>query len=315
MATSGTTSYAQSFNEVILDAFQIIGAYGIGRTVSSEDMTFARSLLNKMIKSWATKGLHLYSKEEGVLYITPGTPSYILGSTAKATKSSDEIITLLNGNHTISSTSLTVDSTSGMATSDKIGIVLTDKTIHWTTISTITTSTSLTIATGLISAASDNGLIYTYTTTLDKPLRILDCRKRTGSGSDINDLPIMEIGYQDYQNFPVKNSGTSPTQFNYKPQNTYGTLYLWPCPSDGSERIMFTYERILEDLTNTSDNFDLPSEWLEPVTYQLALRLARPFGKASAMNDILPLASQMLNNLLDWDAEVGSIQMMPDVQG
>ena len=314
MATSGSTNFQQTRNEVILDALQIIGAYGIGRTVSAEDMTFAASMLNKMVKAWATKGLHLYSTEEAVLYVTPGTPAYSLGSTAKATKASDEVVTQLNGAAATSATSLTVDSTTGMTVADVIGVVLSDKTIHWTTIATIPTSTTLTLTTGLASAASDNANVYTYTTALTRVLRVLDCRKRTGTGSDTNDLPVMEVGYQDYQTFPVKNSGTSPTQFSFKPTSTAGTLYLWPCPSDGSERIMMTYERVLEDLDNTSDDFDFPPEWLEPLTYQLALRLARPFGKSGAVNDILPMASIMLQNLLDWDSEVTSVTFTPEIQ-
>lgn len=315
MATSGSTNFKQSRNEVILDALQIIGAYGIGRTVSPEDMTFCASLLNKMIKSWATKGLILYTKEEAVLYLTPGTPRYLLGTTAKATVASDEVITSLSGVHTAAATSLTIDSTTNMTINDIIGIVLTDKTIHWTTISSITNSTSLVLALGLTGAASDNGLVYVYTTALTRPLRVLGARKRTGIGADTFDLTLTEVSYQDYQNFPVKNSGSSPNEFAQNPASLYDTFYLWPCPSDGSERVMITYERVVEDLDNTSDDFDLPSEWLEPLTYQLALRLARPFGKPGAVKDILPLASLMLKNLLEWDAEVVSIEMSPDFGG
>lgn len=312
MATSGSINFTQSRNEVILDALQIIGAYGIGRTVSSEDLNFAANLLNKMVKAWATKGLHLFSKEEGVLYVTPDTSIYNLGVTGtRATKASDEIITQLSAAATSSATALSVDSTTGMVIGDFIGIVLSDKTIHWTTILTIPSSTSLNITAGLASAASDNAPVYTYTTMLQRPLRILDCRKRTGFGVNTVDLPVSEIGYQDLQSFPVKNSGTSPTQYTFKPQSTFGALYLWPCPSDGSERIMFTYERVIEDLDNTSDNFDFPAEWLEALTYQLALRLARPFGKPNAIKDLLPIASVMLNDLLDWDAEIASVKMEP----
>jgi len=312
MSTSGSVDFKQSRNEVILDALQIIGAYGIGRTVSAEDLNFASNLLNKMVKAWATKGLHLFTKEEGVLYIAPNTSIYNLGVTGtRATKASDEIVTQLSAAAASSATTLSVDSTSGMVIGDFIGIVLSDKTIHWTTILTIPSSTSLTITAGLSGAASDNALVYTYTTMLQRPLRILDCRKRTGFGVDTVDLPITEIGYQDLQAFPVKNTGTSPTQYAFKPQSTFGAFYLWPCPSDGSERIMFTYERVIEDLDNTSDDFDFPAEWLEALTYQLALRLARPFGKPNAIKDLLPIASVMLNDLLDWDAEIASVQMEP----
>ena len=309
-----STTFTQSRNELILDALQIIGVYGIGRTVSSEDMTFASSMLNKMVKAWGAKGLHLWTRDEATLFITPGTPSYLLGSTAKATTDSDLTTTSLNGAHIAADTTLVVDSTTGLTASDQIGIVLADKTIHWTTIVSVDSATAVTIASGLASAANDDGLVYSYTTALARPLRVLDAGKRTGVGTSTQDLPLTQVSYSDYMIFNNKDQPSYPSQFHFNPGKSYGTMYLWPCPSDGSERINFTYERIVEDLNNASDNFDFPPEWLEALTYQLAMRLARPFGKASALNDIMPLASQMLKDLLDWDAEEGDIQFSPEIQ-
>lgn len=307
-------SFTQSRNELIYDALQIVGVYGIGRTVSAEDLTFANSILNKMVKAWATKGLHLWTRDEAVLFIAPGTGSYLLGSTAKAATESDLTVTSLNGAHVAADTTLTVDSTSGMTASDTIGIVLTDKTIHWTTIVSVDSATALTITSGLATAASDDGLVYSYTTALARPLRVLDARKRTGVGEDVQDLPLTQVSYSDYMIYNNKAQPSYPSQYHFNPGKSYGTMYLWPCPSDGAERIHFTYERVIEDLDDASDNFDFPAEWLEALTYQLAMRLARPFGKAAALNDIMPLASQMFKDLLDWDAECGDIQISPDIQ-
>lgn len=314
MSTSGSTNFNQTCNEVCLKALQIIGYHGIGRTASAEDITFARSMLNDMVKGWATDGLHLWAKEEAVLYVTPGTSEYLLGSTAKATLSSDEVLTSLDGAHDSADASLTVDSTAGMTVADVIGVVLSDKTIHWTTIATLPTSTTLTLTSGLSGDASDNALVITYTTALGAPLRVLDARKRTGIGSNIFDLSLSQIGYQDYQMLGAKKSQGSPSQFNYKPDINYGTLYLWSCPSDGAERIQLTIERQLEDLDDATNDFDFPSGWFEPLTWQLAVRLCEPFGKGKRLERILPLASLFYKKLLDWDTEVGVIQFVPDVR-
>jgi len=308
-----SVTFTQTRNELILDSFQLLGVYGIGRTVSSEDMSFAANMLNKMVKAWGTKGLHLFAKEEAVLYVTPGTPSYLLGSTAKAANASEEIMTQLNGALATSSTALVVDSTTGMLAADVIGVVLTDKTIHWTTIASVGSATTITLTTGIVSGASDNAYVYTYTTALTRPLRVLDMRARTNIGADVSDRWVQEVAYQDYMQYSDKNQPSFPSQFNYKPGKSSGVLYLFPCPSDGAERMMFTYERVVDDLNNASDSFDFPPEWLEALTYQLAVRLARPFGKASALSDILPLASLMLKDLMDWDAEISDVQMAPDL--
>lgn len=319
MATSGSQDFKQTRDAIILDAFQLLGVYGIGRTVSAEDTTVAANALNRMIKAWGAKGLHLWAKEEGVLFVTPNTASYSLGNAAgdaNATKLSDLVLTQLNGAHAASATSITVDSTTGMAGSDKIGIVTTDKTIHWTTISSVDSSTTLTIASGLDSAASDDGLVYTYTNKIYKPLRIISARRRTGIDSGATstefDLELTEIGYQSYFELPNKTINSVPNQFHYSPKNTSGTLYLFPRPSDGAERIHFTYERIIEDMDSTSDDFDFPSEWLEPIVWQLAIRLGPAFGRTEKAQALLPIASTMLDNLLDWDAEVSDVTFSPD---
>ena len=321
MATSGSQNFEQTRNQIILDAYQLIGLYGIGRTVSAEDNSFASNMLNKMVKAWTAKGLHLWEKQEGVLFITPNVAEYTLGNAsgdAHATTVADLVLTQLNGAHAASATSITVDDTTGMTASDNIGIVTTDKTIHWTTIVSVDTSTTLTITAGLDTAASDDGIVYTYTNKIYKPLRVLDARRRTGidSGSTSTefDLPLTEISYEEYFELPNKTINSIPNQFHYNPRLTSGKLYLFPRPSDGAERIQFSYERMIEDLDNSSDNFDFPQEWQEVLTYQLAVRLGPAFGKGTkVINEILPVASLMLEDLLNWDAEVSNISLMPDM--
>jgi hypothetical protein len=322
MATSGSQNFSQTRAQLIEDAFQLIGVYGIGRTVSAEDTTLAANFLNKMIKAWAVKGLHLWEKTEGVLYITPHEEQYSLGNAstdAYATNKSDEVITQLNGALAAAATAVTVDSTTGMATSDIIGVVTADKTIHWTTIATIPSSTTLTLTAGLDSAASDNALVYTFTSRIYKPLRVLDARVvsgiDTGVTSTQSEIVLTNVSNKDYMDLSSKfKSSGRPNQFSYLPKNTNGLLYLFPRPSDGSDRIHFTYERMIEDLDNASDDFDFPSEWLEPITWQLALRLGPAFGRSEkSLNVIFPIASKMLDNLLEWDTETASVTFSPDL--
>ena len=317
MTTSGSTNFTQTRNELINDAFQVIGVYGVGRTISAEDLNFAASTLNKMIKSWATKGLHLWTKEENVLFVTKDQSNYTLGSTANACAASDAVITQLNGALAASATAITVDSTTGMTVGDFIGIVLTSGAVHYTTIATLPTSTTLTLTSGVSAAASDDAIVYTYTTKIVKPLRILSCRRAqgidSGATTTLSEIEMASIPYQDYMNLPSKSSSGVPNQFSYMPGNTTGVLYLWQRPNSGIYRINFTSERIIEDLDNAGDNFDFPSEWLEPLTWQLAMRLCPAFGKDKRMiSSIAPVASMMLENLLDWDSEVTSVFIQPD---
>src|SRR3990167_9187035 len=99
MATSGSTNYTQTRNEIIQDALALIGVYGIGRTISAEDTNFTSNMLNKMIKTYHAQGLHLWAKEEGYLFVADNTGSYTLSSdstSARATLRSDAVITELS---------------------------------------------------------------------------------------------------------------------------------------------------------------------------------------------------------------------------
>ena len=320
MSTSNSVDFTQTKAELINDAFQNIGVYGVGRTISSEDFNFASNTLNKMVKAWGAKGLHLWTKEENVLFFTKDQASYTLGSTANACLASDAVITKLDGALANSATSVTVDSTTGMTVGDFIGVVLTDETVHYTTIATIPTSTTLTLTLGVVSAASDNALVYTYTTKMSKPLRILGARRAQGidegTTTSLTEIELSEIAYQDYMNLPSKTISGIPNQYCYNPGDTTGILYLWQRPSSGIYRLNFTSERVIQDLDNVGDNFDLPNEWLEALTWQLSLRLCPAFGKDQRMiNSIAPMAQAMLQDLLDWDSEVSSVMIQPDIEG
>lgn len=320
MATSGSVNYTQTRNEIILDALQLIGVYGIGRTVSAEDMTFSANMLNKMIKAWQGKGIHLWSKEEAVLFVADNTGSYTLSnasSSARATKWDDAVITQLNGSHAASATSLTVDSTSGMAASDIIGVVLDSDAVTWSTIASVDSSTTLTIDDGLDSVAGDNKNVYTFTNRINKPLRIHSMRRRDGVTSGDNpatEIPMVALSHQDFFNLPNQDSNGVPTHYYYNPDLSDGKVYLWPRPSNPKYYFRFTYERMLEDFDAASDNPDFPTEWLECITYQLAARLADGFGKSQSAQPIIQKAGIMLQDMLNWDAEVESLYLQPDMR-
>lgn len=322
MTTSNSTNFSQTRNDVILDAFSLIGLNSLGKTMAHEDITLANRFLNKMIKAWSARGLHLWSKTEGVLYLQPYQGEYTLSSTSSDhfTRKDEETVTKLTANAAASATSLTVYSTTGMTVADRIGIVLNSGTIHWTTIATIPTSTTLTISSGLASAANSANLIFSYTNKADKPLRVLNARLVQGldlsSTTTQTEVPLTLMGYEQFFNISQLTANGIPNQCCYKPQNSDGLFYLWPRPSSGAYRINLTYERILQDMDEMNDTFDFPSEWLECLTYQLAVRLGPIYGKDQRVQAVIgPLASAFLENLLAWDNEVASLTIGLDTAG
>lgn len=231
MATSGSTDYSLSRNDVIREAFGLALQDGYGETISNEDYEAAARALNMMLKTWQAEGLRLWLTKEGSMTLTASKQSYTMGS---------------GGNHT------------------------------------------------------------------ERPLRILSMRFRD---SNSRDLPMERMSREEYFDLPVKSSSSSaPTQFYYDPGRAIGTLYIWPTLASGTTgSVRFTYERPIEDLDANTDDFDLPQEWLETISYNLAVRLAPRYGAAKGENfaEIKNAAVGLKARLDAWDDEPASIYRQP----
>lgn len=318
MATSNSTDFNQTRNEIINDAYQLLGVYGVGRTISAEDLQFASRSLNRMVKAWQAQGLHLWTKEEAILFPSadPNVERYQLGNTASdahCALRTDAVITELGAAEAAAQTEITVDSSTGMAANDAIGIELDDETVHWTTISSVDNATTLTIADALPSAAAANRNVYTYTNRINKPLRVLSVRRKVEVGDSSTSIPIVALSHQEYFDLAGKKTDGLSSHYYYNPDLSNGSLYLYPRPENGRLYFELTFERMIEDFDAAGDNPDFPSEWLECMVYQLATKIAPAFGKEEkAMAYIAPIASQLLQNMLDWDTEIEHIQLMPE---
>ena len=328
MSVSGTTSFTQTRDQLIFDAFALLNVYGIGRTPSAEDFNIAISFLNKMIKFWGTKGLHLWCKEEAVLYFTQYKSQYGFGNSnsinltpAYSCLRSNVSTTQTTAAYPIGTMAFNIINSGKMNIGDNIGIVQSDNSLFWTTIASVTT-TSVILNSGITVATNNATMVYSFpiSAILNKPYRIIGARLvngfDSGATTTVNEIMMNPISHADYQNLPTKSINSSvPNQYNYDPQLDYGVLNLWPRPNNCSYRIHFTYERIIDDMNNPGDNFDFPQEWLEPLTWELAVRLAPAFGKEKKLQVIMPIAKDMLDQLLDFDSEVTGISFQPDRDG
>ncbi len=316
MATSGSSNYTKTRNEMIYDAYAILGVYGVGRTISAEDMAFATRRLNEMVKTFQADGLHLWAKEEAYLFLADGTSEYTLSvdsSSARACYRSDAVITELTSAAAASATTLSLVST-GMTVGDFIGVVLDDDTTHWTTIATIPGATSVTITLALASAAAANNNVYTFTSRITKPLRVLSVRRVTDGPDNPVSTPLTGLSHEEFFDIPAKSTSGAPNSYYYNPDLTTGKLHIWPVPDDPEVYLEFTFERMIEDFDAATDNADFPSEWLECLTYQLATRLAPAFGKTDVLASISPMAEALYEKVSGFDCEAGSVSISPDMQ-
>lgn len=312
MSISGSYNYNINVNTLIKRSLQLLNVVYPGGTVSSEDYEIALDELNSMILAWSADGLHLWTEAQATLYLQASKTSYILGGSSSDRLASTDYKTELSTDEATSSTSLGVDSSANMTVGDVIGIELDDNTIHWTTIATIPTSTSVTINSGLASAASTDNNVYWYTSLVSSITNVSGMVLRKKSGNDIYMQPISR---QDYLGVPNKTLVSTPFQYYIDRQRDNLVLYLYGSSTTVEDRIIINHKRAFSDLDSPTDLLDFPREWIEPLKYNLALRLAPYFEQEDKINQggvIATIASQSLKRLKSWDKEDTSIYIGPD---
>jgi len=320
MATSGVYYNKWTAFDIIHQALYIIGVLAAGETASSRELEISKRTLNSMIKAWESAGTRLFSKEEATLFLTASQYKYILGSplsaadtTSYAHATEQYYSTTLTSDKPIGTTVLDVTSTSDMTANDFIGIVLEGAAMQWSTILNIVSPLQVEISDPLTAAVTNGSFVYNYTDKIQKPLNAYECRRQNNS---FIDTPMWQLSHKEYNELPNKTIASTPVNFHYQPKRGYGLLYIWPASnSDSLYRINFTYDRQFQIFDSTLDNQDFPDEWSEAIIYQLACRLAFPFGKRQMLEELEPIADKYLDAMKNFDNEWGSIELRPDTIG
>jgi len=314
MATSGSVSFSMTAERVIDKAFAKIGVKEAEQPLQSFEFQDGIDALNLMIKSWGAQGLHLWSKDEGILFLDTGKTDYNLGPTGDEATQFDDFIGATSTTAKVATdTVIDVDSTAGMVALDNAGIELDDNTRHWTTIVSVDSSTQITITAGLPSASKSGSTVFTFTTLIQRPQRVLSCRRKTFAND--NEIPVNSWSRQEYFNQVNKTSTGTVVNCYYSLQLDNGRMYVWQTASSVNDFLRFTFERPLEDILIGDDNLDFPVEWLEAIIYNLAMRLADDYDvPAAKVQTVAAKAVQFLDDLLGWDEEMESLNLQPDFE-
>ena len=281
MATSGTTTFSVNELDIYKDALQNLGILGSGETPSADDNALCRHKLNLLVKQWVAQidfapGLKMWTRRRAYVFLQDGQIEYDLPGD-KATES--YVTTTLTAASAISDSTLTVDSITGIADEDVIGIELDDGTLQWTTVSGTPSGSTVTITTATTGAAAAGNRVFAYTTALARqPFEIVSASLRSHDDDDVSDAPMdPNLSVHEYELIPNKAGIGQPWQIYYEPKRTATTLYLNCAPADVTQVVRLVYLSKIEDLTANTGDIDLPQEWYRPLTAQLAIDIAPAF--------------------------------------
>lgn len=309
MALSGSFDFNPTTLEVIEGALRIVGGKTRGTSLEAEAYTEARDAFNMLLKELNADGLRLWKIREATLFPNTDTQSYSLGSTGDHAAYTFRQTTL-SAAATAGAGTVTLTSVTGVSSGDYIGVELDSGALDWTTVNGAPAGSVVTLTATLDGAAASGNIVYVYTTKINRPLRIIDARRRD---SDSIDKTLSSISRQEYFNLSNKASDGDINQYYYDPQLTNGVLYVWPLVTDVANVLKLTVYDPVNDLDATTDNIDVPVEWMRSLKFLLAedLMLEHPVSSDRA-RWISAKAKDAKDVVMGWDVETASVFMAAD---
>lgn len=302
MATSGSIDFSVSRDDIIEEALMHLGVIPEGGAPTSDQLTDNSRTLNIMVKAWQARGINLWAIEKITLFLEQDKQTYTTG-TDHIALTSGVTRTALASDGASGATTISVDSATGIADTYAIGVELDDGTMHWTTVSGAPSGTTITLTSGLASAASTDNVVYVYTAKISA-LRIKSVIEVIRRNKDLQDTPLEIVARKDYFNLGTKGSESKVNQIQFQPNLTSSVITVYPQSDNETDTLELICKRTLEDFDAASDTPDFPQEWYEALYVGLAARLARKYRLSIAeRKELKEEAEKALTDAEGWDRE------------
>lgn len=303
MATSGQTTFTLTPNEFVEEILEVMQASGDGESVGGTLNKKVYRAMNLFLKQMETDGGHLWTQTEGTLFLQKGQAEYDF-ATAKVTNTYYETITTAASSS--GSAVVSVTDADNMTVADEMGVLLTDGSIQWSTIASIS-SLEITMDDVLTQDTLAGGKVYNFNDALDSVSRIIDVRRKEETNYEI---PINFDSRDNYMDLPNKSETGMPIQAYYSRQRVNGIMYVWPAAIDAKSVLNFTYERQLDIVENTTQELDIPNYWFNAFIWGVAKMLITRIGVSPALAaEIRANADIYMNEALSYDNPVYPIEM------
>jgi hypothetical protein len=309
MVSSGSVDFNTMRNGILRQAALALTAIGSNEEMSATQMADFTFSLNAMTKAWSAMGLHVWTEREATLFPQANQIRYSIGPDASDHVTETYYETAITATEASGQTVLSVDDTTNMTAGDFIGIVLDSGALHWSTVSS-KTSTTVTIALATTDTAATGNAVFTYTTKISRPLSIEDARVYNIIGQiDTSVAPL--ISRQEYNALSVKNQPGAINQIFFEKSIPLARIYLWQPVEAVEDLLKITYHRLIEDFDSQTDTADLPVQWIPALSFGLAEYMLPQYPAANAKL-IMGMAAKYLDAMLGDDREDTSVFFQPD---
>lgn len=314
MATSGSSDFNSTRDEIIKTAYRKLGVIRGTQTPNAQLITDGAFALNTVVKHLQARGIHVWTETEATLFPQPGQVKYAISNASGSDHVTSSFVkTEIATAASSGASTITVDSDTGISDGDFIGIVVDDGTVHWTTVNGTPASDVITLTAVLDDSSAVDNEVYAYTSKIVRPLKIVDARwvdADTGYETPV----ITMMANLDYRRLPNKTQAGSVVNMFYDRQLTTGQAYLWQVPSVFEGYVNFTWHRPIEDFDAAGDNPDLPQEWIRTLVWLTAQEMGPEFDvPADRWQIVMSMAGQSLDDMEGWDRDAEPVDFQPDM--
>lgn len=299
-----SVKFNQTRNEIAKAALSKCRIGGVGEEVSAEEINICVRELNAIMKFWQTQGFHIWKLPEATLFLRKGQDTYELG-TDSVYCGSDIKETSLKFEAFKNQTQIYLNDLPNVG--DRLGITMVCGEIFLTKVKEIN-EYLITLEDALPNKACCCSKVYYFSENISKPLKIMQARREL-------DGSIVPMNYLEQEQFfklvNYSENGT-PLNYTYMPKIDTGTLKIWHAPDNSHTMMKFVYEQEFEVFEVSKDSPDIPYEWIEPLTWELAYRISANFGLGLDEREWLKAqAKETLEQAKRFDQETGSIYLYP----
>jgi hypothetical protein len=276
MATSGSTDWNLTRDEICKRALRICGHLDPNETPPAHDITTAAEALNAMLKSWnsTVMGFQLFTQKHCTLFLSKNKHEYKLGPSGDhATASFTSVAVQATANSGDLKVVLPVSSAT---INQYIGLVDANADLTWRSITaTQSASGTIQLSASLTATVSVSNNAYLYTSKIERPVDVIYCYLRDAQNDDKD---MFHMDREEYFSRYEKDRDGEPQRWYYEPVLTNGTYYIDFETDDVTENIRIIYRRPFEDFDASTDNPDLPQELIRAVAWNLASEIGPEYG-------------------------------------
>ncbi len=309
MAVSGSTDFLLTRAEIIEAMLRKCGVLQAGESPESYQTVAASQALNVLTKAWANSSIGLWKNKIITLFLSAkGTQSYFLPG---AYASTDPVLTEVATAQTSGNNTLVLDSITGMADGNNVGIELDDGTMQWTTINGAPAAITITLTDNLTDdvAVGNDVYVYSSSTAITRPIEIIEARicLKNSPPDEANEIVMSDMTRIEYMSLSNKRTQDTPTSYYYDPQTLAGVFYVWPTTNSVAQRIVMTTRIPVDDFDNNNDDADYPQQYLQALIDNGAYSLAPQFGiTGQRLSELRIDAISSKQDAMGFDVEHGS---------